>query len=250
MAAVADPTDTRRDVSGTPAYVYGVARRAPQITRAGIAAAEVSAVEHAGLVAIVSPIASLDVRATRRDLLAHQEVLQEVFGHGPVVPLRFGTVFDGAAAVVSELLAPRRDALLRLLARFENVAELSVRAHYVEDAALREIVRDDPRVARLRDSGADVALGEAVVAALRAKRTAEATRFERKLVRLAEDAVIEEPRTEYELFRGAFLVEQERIAAFDSAMDELARARNGCVVFKYVGPLPPHSFVDAEAIEA
>lgn len=250
MAVLVDPTDARREVSGTPTYVYGVARRVPQIARAGIVAADVSAVEHAGLVAIVSRVPSPDVRATRRDLLAHQEVLQEAFGNGPVVPLRFGTVFDDAAAVVSELLAPRRDALLRLLARFENVAELSVRAHYVEDAVLREIVRDDARVARLRESGADVALGEAVVAALQAKRAAEAAGIERRLARLAEDAVVEEPRTEYELFRGAFLVEQERIADFDTAMNELARARDGCVVFKYVGPLPPHSFVDAEAIEA
>jgi len=248
VVAVVDPVDARRAVSGTLAYVYGVARHVQPIARTGVVDAEVTAVEHAGLVAIVSSVPSLEIRARRRDLLAHQEVVADAFAHGPVVPLRFGTVFDDAAAVVSQLLAPRRDALLRLLARFEDVAELSVRAHYVEDAVLREIVRDDPRVARLRESGADVALGEAVVAALQAKRAAEADRIEHTLSRLAEDAVSEEPRTEYELFRGAFLVERDGIAAFDAAMDGLARAREGCVVFKYVGPLPPHSFVGPEAI--
>jgi hypothetical protein len=231
--------------------VYGVARHVPAIAHPGIVGADVSAIQHAGLVAIVSAVPSIDVRAKRHDLLAHQEVLQEAFAAGTVVPLRFGTVFDDAAAVVSELLEPSRGALLRLLERFDGVAELNVRARYDEEAVLREIVRDDPRVRRLREArGADVALGEAVVSALRAKRAADAARIEAVLARIAADVVIEEPRAEYELFRGAFLVERDEVNAFDAAMNELARAREGCVVFKYFGPLPPHSFVGHEGLGA
>jgi hypothetical protein len=232
--------------TGTATYVYGVARHAPSIGRTGVGGGAVQAIEHDGLAAIVSAVESSDLHARRRDILAHQEVLQEAFERGAVVPLRFGTVFGSGDEVVSELLAPRRTQLLRLLDRFEKVVELSVRAYYVEDAVLREIVRDEPRVARLRGRASDVALGEAVAGALAAKRAAEAAAIERTLTRLAEDAVIEPPRTDYELFRGAFLVGRKRVGAFDEAMDALARTRDGVVVFKYVGPLPPHSFAGAE----
>lgn len=229
--------------TGTATYVYGVARDVPAINRAGIGGEGVHAIKHDGLAAIASRVTSAELRARRRDILAHQEVLQEVFDHEVVVPLRFGTVFASADDVVAELLAPRKKQLLQLLDRFQGVVELSVRAYYLEAAVLREIVRDDARVARLRGRASDVALGEAVADALAAKRAAEAAAIERTLARLARDAVIEAPRTEYELFRGAFLVDRKDVRAFDAAMNDLARSRDGCVVFKYVGPLPPHSFV-------
>ena len=249
MAAGVEVSAGQRSVNGAGTYVYGIARAAPQIRHAGVVGGDVVAIEHGSLAAIVSAVPSTDIRAKRCDLLAHQAVLQEAFASGPVVPLRFGTVFDDADAVVAELLASRHDELVRLLARFDGLAELLVRAHYLEDAVLREIVRDDPRVARLRATqSADIMLGEAVLSALVAKRAVEADKIERALVPLAQNSLLEEPRTEYELFRGAFLVEQEALASFDAKMDELARARSGTVVFKYVGPLPPQSFAGLEAL--
>lgn len=245
MSAGVDLTRTSSEPR-TATYVYGVARDAPQIARAGVGGAAVGAIQHEGLAAIVSTLPSPDLRTKRRDILAHQEVLQEAFDHGVVLPLRFGTVFAGADDVIGELLAARHAHLVRMLERFADVVELSVRAYYLEDAVLREIVRDDPRVARLRGRASDVTLGEAVAAALNAKRSAEATAMERRLARLADDVAIEPPRTEYELFRGAFLVRRKDVERFDGAMNDLARERDGCVVFKYVGPLPPHSFVDPQ----
>lgn len=233
-------------MNGTPIYVYGIAARAPDLSRSGVAGAEVLAIEHGGLAAIVSPIATSQLRAKRRDILAHQEVLQEAFTDTNLVPLRFGTVFESGEAVIDELLGPRHDALVRMLKRFEGRVELSVRAYYVEEAVLKELVRDDRRIAAMRGRVGGVALGEAVAEALDAKRALEARGIERRLVPLAEDAAIEPARTAYELFRGAFLVRRKQVEAFDEAMNALAQQRDGVVVFKYVGPLPPHSFVGAE----
>jgi hypothetical protein len=42
-------------------------------------------------------------------------------------------------------------------------------------------------------------------------------------------------------------VERKRLTAFDAAMDDLASGQAGRIDFKYVGPLPPHSFVSLEA---
>jgi gas vesicle protein GvpL/GvpF len=245
MTAGVLPSRSPNTVTSTAMYVYGVAERGRTLRGIGVVDAAVTVVEHGSLAAIVSPVPSLHLRAKRRDILAHQDVLQRAFAKGTVIPFRFGMVFGGEDAVVSELLEPRHDDLTGLLERLDGLVELSVRAYYVEDAVLREIIRDDSRVARLKGGASDVALGEAVANSLAAKRAAEAAEIEKALVPIAEDAVIEAPRTEYELFRGAFLVRREVVDDFDAHMNSLAGERDGTVIFKYVGPLPPHSFVGA-----
>ena len=230
-------------------YVYGVTRPgAVTVDAAGVADGTVFEIASGDVAAIAGHVPSAHVRAKRRDLLAHSEVLQQVFANDTVVPLRFGTVFADDAAVVDELLAPRHDALERLLKGLDGYAELSLRAYYDEEAVLREIVRDDKRVARLKAQGANVELGAAVAAALEAKRTAEADAFLRTLAPLARDSRRAELHSEYELFRASFLVDRRSLDDFDAAVDSLARSRAGVVVCKYVGPLPPHSFVDLEGV--
>ena len=247
MTAGVAPSRTPNPVTGTATYVYGIAERELALRGSGVVDARVATVTHGSLAAIVSPVSSRRLRAKRRDLLAHQDVLQRAFAQATVIPFRFGTVFEDEDSLVSELLEPRHDTLVRMLERLDGMVELSVRAYYVEDVVLREIVEEDRGVARLRGRSNDVALGEAVAHALARKRSTEAASIERTLTRLADDAVMEPTRTEYELFRGAFLVRRSEIDAFDDEMNALARDRDGAVVFKYVGPLPPHSFVDLEA---
>jgi hypothetical protein len=228
-------------------YVYGVTRRgAVAVDTAGVAGGRVFELAHRDLAAVVGHVPSAHVQAKRRDLLAHAEVLQQVFSGETVLPLRFGTVLAADEAVVDEFLKPRHDSLVRLLGRLDGLVELTLRAQYDEQAVLREIVSENARVARLKERGTDVELGAAVAAALEAKRASEADGFLRALAPLARDTSRGELHSEYELLRAAFLVERSQLPAFDAAVDALARSRAGVVVCKYVGPLPPHSFADLE----
>jgi Gas vesicle synthesis protein GvpL/GvpF len=239
--------------------VYGIVPAETPLDGAppGVAGASVRRIEAGGVAALVSPIEGDELRATRRDLLSHSAVLEHAVAAGPVLPLRFGTVLRDEDAVVSELLEPRRDELVALLERFERLVELRVKAFYVEEQVLREIVRSDPAIARLREAtrGAPEAathpqrlrLGEAVARALEARRERDARAILARLRPLAEDAVVEEADAGL-AFTASFLVDRRRVEAFDEAMDELARAHEGLMTFKYLGPLPPHSFVSlAEA---
>ena len=244
-----------RPVSGkTSLYVYGVTRAgaAAASRGAGIGGADVDAVEHGELAAVVSPVPEGPVRAKRRDLMRHMDVLRDVFAASTVLPLQFGSVFPNVGAVADGLLAQRHDELVDLLQRFDGLAELRVRAAYREDVVLAEIVQGDARIARLRDriqgAGAEadplrLQLGEAVARTLTARRERDAHTISRMLLPLARDAVVEEPRTEYELMRASYLVEQRQIPEFDSLMEELARTERERTAFTYAGPLPPHSFV-------
>jgi hypothetical protein len=245
--------DTER-ASGSRTYVYGVVRRADvrKRRREGIAGTDVVFVHHDDLSALVSHIPGAgEIRARRRDLLRHSDVLQDVLADGPVLPLRFGTVLAGDASVVDELLAARRAELLGLLDELDGLVELSVRAFYREEAVLAEVVGEDSRVARLREQtkagGAShalqVELGEAVARALGGKRAQDADAILDRTRKLARDVEVQDRQSELEILRASFLVERAQVDAFDGAMNELAGRRGDSVLFKYVGPLPPHSFV-------
>src|ERR687888_701947 len=134
--------------------VYGIVPAETPLDGAppGVAGAPVRRIESGGLAALVSPIEGDELRATRRDLLSHSAVLEHAVAAGPVLPLRFGIVLRDDEAVAEELLEARHDELAALLKRFERLVELRVKAFYVEEAVLREIVHSDAAIARLNEA--------------------------------------------------------------------------------------------------
>jgi hypothetical protein len=224
----------------TLAYVYAVTWAGAEVP--GDRGLEL--VEYGGLAAVTRAVDTPEPRARRRDLLEHEEVVRQVFERAPVVPLRFGTVVEDVAG---ELLEPRRDELSRLLRSLEGLVEVTLRAFYREEDILRALLEADPRLARLRTTAAPVQVGEAVARALEARRAADAGAIVAALRRHARDVVLDDPRTELDVVRAAFLAEREALEALDAEAERLARAHAATTVFKYTGPLPPHHFVDLGA---
>ncbi|HYZ20325.1 MAG TPA: GvpL/GvpF family gas vesicle protein [Gaiellaceae bacterium] len=259
MSAAQSTLEAADPASAAALYCYGVAGPASGRMPAagGVANGTVETVPYRDVAALVTPVASGRVRATRRDLVSHSDVLAAAFKSATVLPLRFGTVFDSSEQLVDEFLEPRYDELTSLLQRFAGTAELSVKAFHREEAVLAEIVRDNPRVARMREAtraGPDAAtyplrieLGELVAAELRRRAGADARALLDRLRPLALAVDVDDRLIEHQVLRAAFLVERKRIPAFDAAMDELARLHADRMVFKYLGPLPPHSFVGLDA---
>jgi gas vesicle protein GvpL/GvpF len=239
--------------SATGLYCYGVlaAGDAKPQGGTGLGGEPVRPVVHEGLAALVSESPG-NVRAKRRDLLAHFEVLGAAFEHGTVLPLQFGIVFEDEESLVRDFLAPRHKELSKLLRALDDQVELRVTAHYREDAILAEIVRQNGRVAKLRAATAGTAgghpalieLGELVAAEIQARTARDTRALLERLRPLAAEYQLEEEPIEYQLLRGSFLVERRRVAKFDAALESFAADNAGRIDFKYVGPLPPHSFVE------
>jgi hypothetical protein len=238
-------------VTEAAAYVYGVtwADGARERAEGGVGDTGVRVLEHGELAALVSDLPSADVRARRRDLLRHADVLQQAFEERTVVPLGFGTVFDSGDDVVEELLEPRYEELVALLQRLDGLVELTLRAFYDESVVLAAIVRDDPQIAALRGSGSpgdQVRLGEAVAQALADRRNRDADEIVAELASLSRQVVVEERVAEFELVRAAFLVDQAAVSDVDRRAEELAERHGGVIRFKLTGPLPPHHFVSEQ----
>jgi hypothetical protein len=253
------PTAGAEASTASALYLYGVtwAEAARPQQGAGVHGASIGAVRHRDLAGLTSTVESAKVRAKRRDLLNHAEVLTAALGHGTVLPLRFGVVFESAEALVEDFLDPRHEELARLLRSLEGRVELSVKAFFREEAILGEIVRDNPRIKRLRDAtrtSADssmyplrVELGERVAAELQNRTLRARQALLDRLSRLAVDVQVDQQPIEHQVLGASFLVERKRVAAFDEAMNELAQEEAPRMHFKYLGPLAPHSFVALSA---
>ncbi len=241
-------------------YVYGVlsaADKPPATT--GIGGAPLQEITSDGLAALVSDLSEQELVLGREEMTTHARVLEEAVEHGTVLPMRFGVVMEGEDAVKHDLLEAHRESLQQQLQDLTGKVELRVRAMYEEQAIMREIVSEDPEIANLRESlhGADedatyygrIQLGELVAAAVEDKREADAAQLLDTLAPLALDTRVGDPTHERMVVSASFLVDRDRMSKFDEAVDKIGQAQASRMRIKYVGPLPPHSFVDLQPEE-
>jgi hypothetical protein len=239
-------------------YVYGVVPGGEDvaITTEGIeGAGPARLLRGDGIAALVADVPLDPVRTTRRNLSGHTDVLAEAARQTTVLPMRFGVVFPDEGRIVDEFLRPNGDKLASLLDRFGGMVEATLRGFYEdEDARLREVVEQEPEIARLReetravpdDAGyfARIRLGELVAAAVERRRAADERRILDRLEPLAEAVERDAELPERVAVKAAFLIERPRLQDFDREVDALARELAGRIRFSYAGPLALHSFVD------
>jgi len=238
-------------------YVYGLMRA--RDGGAAIAAPEASeqklrAVEHDGVCALVSSVPDGPIRLRRESLLAHRDVLQAAFAHGPLLPLRFGTVVEDEQTVVHQLIASQHGALAARLDALEGKVEMQHKVSYLEEPLLLSVLGGDPGLARaatrlreLPEAASHferIRVGEAIAGAVQARGSADGQALLDALSSYAVGVSVSPPRQERMLLNAAFLLERSRLEEFDAAVEELSAGRAAQMSFKLIGPLPPHSFAD------
>ncbi|WP_405756893.1 GvpL/GvpF family gas vesicle protein [Streptomyces sp. NBC_01420] len=235
-------------------YVYAITRAGTALPEGqggvGGPPARLRSVRQGRLAAVVSD-APPDLRARRRDLLAHQDLLMRLMDEGPVLPMRFGTVAPGDDAVLRQLAADE-SGHAAALKRLAGCHEINLKALAAEDA-LADVVAEDGTVRRLRDAArrrpgyeASLRLGEAVAAALARRASDAGRRVLRELTPRAR-AVAAGPEVQGCALNVSFLVERDAGDAFLAEAHRFAGANRGHVELRLAGPLPCYSFVAAEA---
>jgi hypothetical protein len=251
---------TGGDLHTGPQYVYGVTRADATLPDdlAGLDDHPVSLVVDGGTcAAIVSALPRDRALGERADLVAHQRVLNALVDAGtPVLPFRFGAALADRDAVAKELLAGNADRFGAVLDRLQGRIELRLKATYVQDAVLREIMESEPEIAelarRLRDVPPDIAdavyydrvrLGELIAQAMQARRDEDGRVLLDGAAAAAEAAAPKPPVREEDVLDASFLVAADRRAEFEEAVDALGRAHGDRIRLRLIGPLPPYDFV-------
>jgi hypothetical protein len=238
-------------------YVYGVmpAGGGGPIPVAGVQGVTVRTVELDGLAALTSDLRD-GALAAAREVRAHWSVLDEAAKTGTVLPTRFGTVLESAEAVRTHLLEPNAERLHELLAAMAGRVQLNLKGDYDEERLLPELVKQSPAISGLRDKLRElrgdagyyerIRLGELVAGEVARRREADTQQALDLLAPLAVDTRTEPPAQLYSAYKLAFLVERDRQDDFTLAVDRLAAQHADCVAIRYVGPLPPYSFAEAD----
>src|SRR3954468_23214115 len=215
-------------------YVYGVVRgkgRAKPKGK-GIAGKPLKVVAANGLGALTSDVPGEELEAGRDELLTHSRVLEQALGDGVVLPMRFGVVMPDEDTVRSELLDAHREALEAQLEEMSGKVEMNVKAIYDEDAVLGEVLAENPDIARgrkkLQGRSEDatyyerIDLGERIVGALGNKREADEQAIVDGLAANALAVEVGPPMHERMAVNASFLVDEEKLAEFDSELDRIA----------------------------
>ncbi|MGP3637479.1 GvpL/GvpF family gas vesicle protein [Streptomyces sp. 24-1644] len=201
-----------------------------------------------GVAAVVSD-APDGLRAKRRDVMAHEGVLEALMADGATLPMRFGLLGpdDGR---VAEVLEQEGDAYRARLAELDGHVEYNLKAAREEQDLLREIMARSEQVRQLNErarsgpGGHDerIALGELVARSVAERGSEQAEETMQALLPVAARVSRSEPGGSHFL-NVSFLVPAESSDAFVRAVQDEADRRGDAYTFTLTGPLPPYSFV-------
>jgi hypothetical protein len=208
--------------------------------------------EDLAAVASDSPHARYD--NTRRNMMAHMRILDEVMADHTVLPIRFDSVAPGPEMVREQLLKARYDELSAMLDAMEGRIEMGLKAFWYEDVVFQEIVQDNPTIRRMRDGLAGraleetyydrIRLGELVESELKGRRGRDAESILNRLRPLAEKTLINPPIADHMVVNAAFLIVRAKETEFDAMVRALDAELGRRLLIKCVGPVAPYNFVN------
>lgn len=269
VEVVAPPApDAPAPEEGPVWYMYGLQPAdAPEPRGSGVADGEVATVAAGPVQALVSQVPGEDfgqaaIAARVEDLAwlsaqagAHEDVLVRALTAGPVLPLRFGTIYrsrDAVAAFAETHAAAFAEELERLRGRAEWAAKLILDRDAWETAAAAEATAEaDEEASEGHAFFARKRREHARREAGRAAASEAAAEVHRRLAAVAVEARTSPPqRPEVSghegdmVLNGAYLVDDEARDAFVAAVEDLRRrfGPRGARL-EVSGPWPAHSFV-------
>ena len=235
-------------------YVYGIVRvGTPVPTSPGVDGEAVGVLTAGDVAALVTPVADPGEIGTPENLLAHSTILDDVAARHAVLPMRFGTVVPDSDALVQDILPRMHDDYLERLSRIEGAAQFTVRARYVEEVVLAEVIAENPEVARLREATTGrteeeaypqlIELGRLVADGIGRKAEVDARSVSERLSPLARQVVIRDRNGTEDVIEFVALLERDAQAEFEHAVEGLAAESAGRITFRLLGPQAPYDFV-------
>lgn len=204
-----------------------------------------------GFAAIVSDALRDEYDPSRANIGAHERIVQGAFDRGDVLPMRFGTVAQNDESV-QRFLRDNESSLEKSLDELHGRGEMVVKATWDQDAILRQVISENETLQALRDEIASrpeaetydqrIELGRLVSEAIERKRKELGDYIVQRLQPKAIDTDVHDLVSETMVANVGFLVDRNALDAFDDEVAALG-AELGGLTFKYVGPLPPYSFV-------
>ncbi len=234
-------------------YAYAIAEEGVALPEGhcGLEAMPLQVRSGSGVSVILSPISKGEIRARRRNLSAHFEVLRKLGDAQDILPMSFGTIFDSVADV-DALLADYGPSLRTELERVRGCVEMALKLLWAGDDIFRAFVDRYPELRRARDAcfarGGDhnemMKLGQTFERLLNTDRDEKLDMVMAWMRPVCSDIRVETPTEERISVSTVCLLRRENASEFDRALSSLAELFDDNYVLDVRGPTPPFSFVD------
>lgn len=237
-------------------YIYGVIAtdEAPNFGPIGIGdrGSEVVTIGTKDLAAIVSDTSADHYTASPGLLKAHMQVIEKVFESFTILPMSFGTIAESTDEVVAFLEANARP-LKNSLKDIEGKVEVGIKILWKDMKKMyEEIAKENRAIRELKAKGVAgnqkdlVHAGQLVEAALEEKKAVEGEEYTRPLKKGKVEFKEGDLKTEDMVVNASFLLDREWLKEFDGRIEKISEEFNGRIQVKYIGPMPPFSFVNLE----
>ena len=238
-------------------YVYGIIenRETVRFGKMGIGGAGelVYTVQHKDIAAVVSKTDVFIFDPTRENALAHEHVIETVMRTHTIIPMSFGTVFR-TDEDIREVLRSIYPSLKDVLKQMSGKVEFGLKVNWDRETVIDELKREDEEVRQFHQEITRKHLQSTYFARMQLGRMIEKALTERSATYVRE--IYEELRAccvasrdnkpigDKMIMNAAFLIDREREADFDQAVNRIARRFGDRLNFKYTGPWPPYNFVN------
>jgi len=245
------------DVRQEGRYVYGIIQSREPVTfgRIGIGGGgeSVYVVTHGDIAAVVSRTPVFIFDPTRENALSHEHVIETVMKTHTIIPMSFGTVFrtdDDIREVLRSIYPSVKDVLKQMSGK----VEFGLKVTWDRDHIIEELQREHEEIHRFHQEitrkhlqstyFARMQLGRMIDKALE-ERSGEYVRdIYESLRAICVASRDNKPIGDKMILNAAFLLEREREAEFDAAVNLIAKKFGERLNFKYTGPWPPYNFVN------
>ena len=243
------------DNLAAPFYLYAIGRACAGLPTGWLehspldGAGQPFAIVHNGLVAIMSAESKERYPISRKNLIAHKNMVEQVIRLTPALPVRFNTVAPSLAIVKSRLLTEKAPDLLEKIKTIEGRIEISVRATWLDEQKLLErVLAEEAPITALRDALQNgsashqerIRLGQMVERAILARRDQLGAKLEAYLRPLVEQLSLG-TLPEGVVANLSLLLPEEQFEAVEEAIYSFD-AENDLTVVRIMGPLPPFTF--------
>lgn len=235
-------------------YIYCFVENTPTTAALGIDAQAIECLQIQEVGVIVSEFtgdAEVPVRSSRKNLLTHQQVNEEVLQQTTVLPLQFGVVLS--ATQLEELITQRAAEIKGKLIELQGKIELSLKGIWKDmPKVFEQIVAQNPSIQQLKQQALTQGSNQALLIEIgqRVERTLQALKEKRQndildaLLPLAHHYQVKEVQGEAMFTNLVFLIDKDKEPEFDQAVQQIGESYQQEADFKYIGPSPAFHFVD------
>ncbi|QYX32590.1 GvpL/GvpF family gas vesicle protein [Sphaerospermopsis torques-reginae] len=180
--------------------------------------------------------------ASRRNLLAHERVLEEAMkaGFHTLLPLRFGLVVKDWEEINRQLIQLYKQQLEELFSKLAGQREVSIKILWNTKSEVQAMMESNPDLKQQRDKmeGKNlsmeeiIGIGQLIESNLQARKEAVIQAFLEELNPLATEVIESEPMNEEMIYNAAFLIPwnsesvfSERVEAIDQKFGDRLRIR-------------------------